>query len=174
MPQKWLFGGNINHTQVCGRFFFSSNLCACGFTMLTFFPPCFSTMSVLSGKWSSWGVLEPPPLGIVQLSPRQASFTLPLHRHQPSGRKKGEVITWPFEVSHLDTRQTRHQLAVHQGLAIEAIQTFVSKSTALQICKESHWRASWPNVAHQWIFFSLPNNSHCSEFVSRHPEMLVC
>lgn len=55
------------------------------FPILTFFPPCFSTMSVLSGKWSSWGVLEPPPLGIVQLSPRQASFTLPLHRHQPSG-----------------------------------------------------------------------------------------
>lgn len=63
---------------VCVFFFFS----------LTFFPPCFSTMSVLSGKWSSWGVLEPPPLGIVQLSPRQASFTLPLHRHQPSGTKE--------------------------------------------------------------------------------------
>lgn len=94
---------------------------------LTFFPPCFSTMSVLSGKWSSWGVLEPPPLGIVQLSPRQASFTLPLHRHQPSGTKrkeekkrwKGEEVSnWPlhFFENTFTHSQTIQPLAVHQAL----------------------------------------------------------
>ena len=41
-------------------------------------------MSVLSGKGSCGGGFEPPALGIVQLSPRQASFTQPSHRHQPS------------------------------------------------------------------------------------------
>lgn len=89
-----------NKTACCKQTFDYRTLCQC--FSLTFFPPCFSTMSVLSGKWSSWGVLEPPPLGIVQLSPRQASFTLPLHRHQPSGTKGekkktvGEVSNWPL------------------------------------------------------------------------------
>lgn len=76
----------------------------CWFFHITFFPPCFSTMSVLSGKWSSWGFLEPPPLGIVQLSPRQASFTLPLHRHRPSGtggrNRVGEVSIWHAIFNH--------------------------------------------------------------------------
>lgn len=95
---------------------------------LTFFPPCFSTMSVLSGKWSSWGVLEPPPLGIVQLSPRQASFTLPLHRHQPSGTKKDKkemgVSTWPlgFIENTFTHCQTMQPLAVHQALYFQPLQ----------------------------------------------------
>lgn len=83
---------------ICGEMIFFLN------PYLTFFPPCFSTMSVLRGKWSSWGVLAPPPLGIVQLSPRQASFTLPMHRHQLSRTKEerstvlGGVTSWPIHV----------------------------------------------------------------------------
>lgn len=98
---------------------------------LTFFPPCFSTMSVLSGKWSSWGVLEPPPLGIVQLSPRQASFTLPLHRHQPSGTKRktkwcvdggeGEFSTWRFIENTFTHCQTMQPLVVHQALHFQPL-----------------------------------------------------
>lgn len=105
-------------------------VCVCVLS-LTFFPPCFSTMSVLSGKWSSWGVLEPPPLGIVQLSPRQASFTLPLHRHQPSGTKRkgkkkgkvGEVSTWPlcFFENTFTHYQTMQPLAVHQALYFQPL-----------------------------------------------------
>ena len=100
----------------------------CLFISLTFFPPCFSTMS--GGKWSSWGVLEPPPLGIVQLSPRQASFTLPLHRHQPSktnkkGKKEmvGEVSTWPlcFFEDTFTHCQTMQPLAVHQALYFQPL-----------------------------------------------------
>lgn len=106
-------------------------VCVCRFFSLTFFPPCFSTMSVLSGKWSSWGVLEPPPLGIVQLSPRQASFTLPLHRHQPSGTKRkkkkkkdgGEVSNWPlrFFENTFTHCQTMQPLAVHQALYFQPL-----------------------------------------------------
>lgn len=80
--------------------------CFSRFFSLTFFPPCFSTMSVLSGKWSSWGVLDPPPLGIVQLSPRQASFTLPFHRHQPSERTSDGGLATGYDISletHLHT-----------------------------------------------------------------------
>lgn len=107
-------------------------VCVCRFFSLTFFPPCFSTMSVLSGKWSSWGVLEPPPLGIVQLSPRQASFTLPLHRHQPSRTKEkkkkdaGDVSNWPlhFFENTFTHCQTMQSLTVHQALYFQPLHPF--------------------------------------------------
>lgn len=106
------------------------------FAGLTFFPPCFSTMSVLRGKWSSWGVLAPPPLGIVQLSPRQASFTLPLHRHQLSRTKKerstviGGGTNWLLPVS--ENCGTSNQLLDFQGLSSF---TVIKRRTKLSIHK---------------------------------------
>lgn len=126
-----------NKTACCKQTFDYRTLCQC--FSLTFFPPCFSTMSVLSGKWSSWGVLEPPPLGIVQLSPRQASFTLPLHRHQPSGTKGEKKRRWGrlatdhyISLKTFTHCQTMQPLAVHQALYFQPLYPY---STGRAVCE---------------------------------------